>query len=552
MNPAVFVEVGTVLVITLLITSIVRLLNQPAIIGYILSGIAAGPYVLDLISSTDTFTALAQKGVALLLFAVGIGMNPKVIREVGKISLITGIGQVLFTSIVGYFIALYMGFSNITSIFIAIALTFSSTIVIMKLISDRNDTEKLYAKISVGFLIVQDFIVILLLLIISTLKQGTSLSTIFIDIAVKGFVSIFVLFLISAYVLPKVMHLIAKSAEILFLFSLTWCFSIASLFHILNFSIEAGALIAGMALSMSPYQFEIKSRMKPLRDFFLILFFVMLGSQMVFTNIFENWIPILVFSFFVLIGNPIIVMILMGSLGYTKKTSFKSGLTVAQISEFSLILVSLGISMGYLQNNVLSIMTAIALITFAGSTYMITNSDKIFNLLSPYLSVFEKREHKKIRIKKSEEPEILILGYNNLAKNVTNTLRKIKKDFMVVDHDPIKINELSCLNIKHKYGDASNAEFMSNLKLKNKKLVISTIADLNTNLSILDKIGTKTIMTVVSKDNKEAIELYNKGASYVITPHLLSAQHLTKMLGKNKLARTKFQQDRKVHLNKLK
>ncbi|MDN5327870.1 MAG: hypothetical protein PWP03_508 [Candidatus Woesearchaeota archaeon] len=320
MNPTTFIELSKILFITLITTGIIKLLKQPEIIGYILSGIIAGPVFLNIINSTETLATFSQIGIALLLFFVGLNLNPKTIKEVGKISLITGIGQVVFTSGVGFLILKLLGFNTITSIYVAIALSFSSTIVIMKLITDKRELDSLYARISIGFLIVQDFIAIFILLIISSLGNKISLGYMLLETVLKGLAGIVLLFLLSIYVLPKITKVIAKSQEFLLLFSITWCFLVATLFHYLNFSIEVGALLAGMALSMSPYHFEISSRMKPLRDFFLVLFFIVLGSQMTFSNILNYFWIIIGLSLFVLIGNPIIVMVLMGLLGYTKDT----------------------------------------------------------------------------------------------------------------------------------------------------------------------------------------------------------------------------------------
>jgi len=327
MNPEIFIELSKILIVTVIITGLMQLLKQPVIIGYIFSGIIAGPSVLNIIDSTNTLTAFSHIGVALLLFFVGLNLNPKVIKDVGKISLITGLGQVIFTTSIGFIISKMLGLSTIASLYIAIALAFSSTIVIMKLLSDKRDLESLYGRISIGFLIVQDFIAIGILLIISSLNKGTDLSSLAIESILKGVGGILVLFVLTLYALPPLTKIIAKSQEFLLLFSISWCFAIATIFHYLNFSIEVGALLAGMTLSLSPYHYEISSKMKPLRDFFLILFFIMLGSQMLFSNIIQNIWFILIFSFFVLIGNPIIVIVLMGLLGYTKRNSFLAGLT---------------------------------------------------------------------------------------------------------------------------------------------------------------------------------------------------------------------------------
>jgi Kef-type K+ transport system membrane component KefB len=239
MNPEIFVELSKILIVTIFITGFMTILKQPTIIGYILSGIVAGPFVFNIISSTETLATFSHIGVALLLFFVGLNLNPKVIKEVGKISLITGLGQVIFTTAIGFIIAKLIGLSTIVSLYIAIALAFSSTIIIMKLLSDKKDLESLYGRISIGFLIIQDFIAIGVLLVISSLNKGDNLVSLITESVLKGVGSVLILFLISKHVLPRLTKLIAKSQEFLLLFSITWCFFIATIFHYLNFSIEA-------------------------------------------------------------------------------------------------------------------------------------------------------------------------------------------------------------------------------------------------------------------------------------------------------------------------
>ena len=355
----VFIELSIIIGITVLIAGIMRLLKQPLIIGYILAGIIVSPYFLNIISSTETIKVFSQIGVALLLFIIGLSLSPKVIKEVGKVSLITGIGQIIFTSLIGFFISRALGFSIIVSAYIAIALTFSSTIIIMKLLSDKKDTERLYGKISIGFLLVQDIFVIILLMIIPILSNDLNITNISLGMIGGGILIIAGFFLTVIYILPNLSTFFAKSQEFLFLFSIGWGLGLAALFHHFGFSMEIGALIAGIALSMSPYNYEISSKMRPLRDFFIILFFILLGSQMVFGNISQLIVPAIIFSLFILIGNPLIVMILMGFMGYKKKVGFQAGLTVAQISEFSLILIALGVSSGNLTGEILSLVTIV-------------------------------------------------------------------------------------------------------------------------------------------------------------------------------------------------
>jgi len=553
MNPEIFVELSKILIVTIIVAGFMRFLKQPAIIGYILSGIIAGPFVFNIINSTNTLTAFSQIGIALLLFLVGLNLNPKVIKDVGKIALITGMGQVIFTATIGFIISKLLGVSTINSLYIAIALSFSSTIIIMKLLSDKRDLESLYGRISIGFLIVQDFIAIGILLIISSLNNGTNLTSLAIESILKGVGGILVLFILTVYVILPLTKIIARSQELLLLFSISWCFAIATVFHYLNFSIEAGALLAGMSLSLSPYHYEISSKLKPLRDFFLILFFIMLGSQMVFSNLYQNMGLILTFSFFVLIGNPIIVMTLMGLLGYTRRNSFLAGLTVAQISEFSLIVVAMGVSVGHVTNEILSLVSAVGLITFAGLSYMILYSNKLYSILSRYLTIFE-RKGKKVdehKYHKDEDYDIILVGYNRIGFDILESLKKIKKKFLIIDYDPEVITKLSKEGYDCRYGDADDMELLNELNFSKTKMVISTIPVTDTNLLLINRVkeeNKKAIIAVISHHIDDAVRLYDNGATYVLMPHFLGGKHFSTMIENNKLNINKFLKEKIEHM----
>ncbi|MBL7055148.1 cation:proton antiporter [Candidatus Woesearchaeota archaeon] len=553
---SIFIELSIVIIIAVIIAGMMRLLKQPLIIGYILTGIVVSPYFLNIVKSTEAISTFAQIGVALLLFMVGLNLNPRIIKDVGKVSLVTGVGQVIFTSVIGFFIGKLLGFSTLVSIYVAIALTFSSTIIIMKLLSDKRDLESLYGRISIGFLIVQDLIVIVILMVISSIPAGINFTTLALETVLKGGGLLILLFIIGVYIFPKITRAIAKSQEFLLLFSIGWCFAIATLFYYLNFSIEAGALIAGITLSLSPYHYEISSRMKPLRDFFIVLFFILLGSQMVFTNISQYIIPIVIFSAFILIGNPLIVMILMGLLGYTKRNSFLAGLTVAQISEFSLILIALGVKLGHLTNEILSFVTVIGLITITGSSYMIIYANKIYPYISKYLKIFEKKGSKVDEHKYHEHNShnIILFGYNRMGYDLLESFKKIKKKFLVVDYNPETIISLAKEGVDCRYGDASDSELLNELNLSKAKMIYSTIPDFDTNLLLINKIresNKKSIIIVISHQIDEAIELYDKGATYVIMPHFLGGHHSSTLIEKHGLNINKFLKEKTAHIEHL-
>ncbi|MBU2639101.1 MAG: cation:proton antiporter [Nanoarchaeota archaeon] len=550
----VFAEISIIIVIATVVAGLMRLLKQPLIIGYIFTGLILSPFFLNVIQSTVTISIFSQIGIAFLLFIVGLSLTPKVIKEVGKISLITGIGQVVFTSLIGFFIAKFLGFPVIVSIYIAIALTFSSTIIIMKLLSDRNDLDKLYGKISIGFLLVQDIIAIFILIIISSFSSGDAMGISLLYLFLKGIALIVIVVLVSIYILPKLSDFFARSQEFLFLFSIAWGLGLATLFHYVGFSVEIGALVAGVALSVSPFHYEISSKMKPLRDFFIILFFISLGSQLGVESVGKYVIPAIIFSLFILIGNPLIVLVLMGLLNYNKKTSFQAGLTVAQISEFSLILIAMGVKVGHLTNDILVLVTIVGLITITGSTYFILYSDRLYLYLAKYLSVFERKGSKK-RFKDLKATDIILFGYNRIGYDFLQSFRKLKKEFLVVDYNPDVIEMLTSKKINCIYGDAGDGEFLSSLGLKSIKMTISTIPDFETNLLLIEKIrrvNKNAIIMVVSHHLDEADVLYKEGATYVILPHFLGGKYASMLINKHGLNFKKFLTERDKHIKHLK
>jgi Kef-type K+ transport system membrane component KefB len=553
----IFVEISSIILLVTGVSLIMRLLKQPLIVGYILTGILVGPYALDLIQSKENIEFLSKLGITMLLFIVGLGLNPKVLRETGKISLITGLGQVIFTSAIGYIICRLLGIDNVSSIYVSIALTFSSTIIILKLLTDKGDVDTLYGKIAIGFLLVQDLIATIILIALSSLanSEGISPASIVGLLVLKGVAVGIVLTLIAHKILPKVLSFIASTQELLFLFSITWGMIIASIFFELGFSIEIGALVAGAMFSSTPYASEIGSRMKPLRDFLLLLFFVLLGSQMVLDTLPQILLPSIVLSLFVLIGNPIIVIILMNLLGYKRKTGFMAGLTVAQISEFSLILAALGLSLGHINQEMLSLITLVGLFTISGSTYMILYSDRIYKLTERLIKILEYRKITKEKsISISEPPDIILFGYDRAGSDFVNAVKKLGKSFVVVDHNPRSIDRLKEKDLPYAYGDADDAEFLEDVGLKNAKMIISTIPDNETNKLIVRKLkgsNPKAMSIIISHHVSDAKELYKIGASYVIMPIYLGAHYAAHMIRKHGFDAKSFAQEREKHLEHL-
>lgn len=557
MLESVFLQLSVIIIVAVIISAIMKLLRQPLIIGYIITGIVAGPYVLNMVSPNDAITTFSRLGITFLLFIAGLSLSPKSIKTAGKAAVVTAVGQMFFTSIIGFSVARLLGFSTLISIYIGVALTFSSTIIIIKLLSDKGDLDSLYGKISIGFLIVQDIVAVIALMVVSSFSTGAAsfnltLENVLIGVGVLALVGVFGLF-----ALPKAIKSAAKSQEFLFFLSLGWLLLLSIVFGYLNFSIEIGALIAGITLSASPYHYEIKIKMKTLRDFFVLFFFVLLGSQMVLTTTANYIVPIVLFSAFIMVVQPLIVIVLMGLLKYTKRTGFMFGFTIGEISEFSFILVALGVTVGHLTNSVLSMITAIGLITIFGSSYMITYSEKIYSKISRHLSIFERSGRKvdEHSYHKGGNYSIFLFGCDRIGFSLLDSIKKLKKRALIVDYNPEMVISMAKRGYECRYGDVNDVDFLHELGLSKAKMVISTIPNLEANLILVETVREKNknaIIFVASHDIDDTMKLYNKGATYVMMPYFLGGDYTAELLDRNGLSPDKFLKERDKHIKYLK
>ncbi len=560
----IFIELSIILVVATAIALFMRVLKQPLIVGYIATGILVGPYFLNLLQSHGELELFSKIGISILLFIVGLTLNPDVAREVGKTSVVTGMGQIIFTSVFGFFLIRFLGFDISSSMYIAIALTFSSTIIILKLLTDRGDSNKLYGKISIGFLLVQDLMATIILLgvtaiasVISLGGEGTTaiVTMKLVSLFAYGSLTALTLYFVSKYALPRLVSFVGGNQEVLFIFSIAWGLGLASLFHVIGFSIEIGALVAGIMLAVSPFAYEIGAKMKPLRDFFILIFFILLGAQMVLSQFSVILIPALILSAFVLIGNPLIVFLIMNVLRYRTRTAFMAGLTVAQISEFSLILVALGFSLGHIDQKIVSLVTLVGIITISGSTYLILYADQIYSKIQGFLKFISISKHHHVEPPdESGSPDIIILGYDRVGSEFVSVATEISSNYLVVDYNPKSIKMLKKNNIPCRYGDADDLEFLQEIGLKNSHLVISSIPEYKTNLLLVKyyrEHNPDGAIIVLAHQVSDAKELYASGASYVVMPHHLGAHHAAKVITKHGFNPIGFSQERDTHLEKL-
>ncbi|EKD33435.1 MAG: hypothetical protein ACD_76C00030G0001 [uncultured bacterium] len=528
-----FFEIAALLIGVALVSLILHRFRQPLILAYMIAGVILGPSIFGITKSEDVFNTFAQVGVAFLLFTVGLNLNWRHIKEIGGIALATGVGQVLFTSAVGYFVGLALGFNEITSLFLSVSFAFSSTIVVVKLLSDKEDLDRLYGRISVGFLIVQDMIALILLLGINAIGAGGDVSHVVGLVMIRGIIVVLVLFALSAWLIPRAVAYAAASNELLLVFALGWCFAVASLLHLVGLGIEIGALVAGITLAGTSFSSEIASRVRPLRDFFLIVFFVMLGTMVDTSSIVNQILPVIAFSLFVIIGNPIIMMLIMRVLRYHHRTGFLSGTTMGQISEFSFIILASGVAYGYLDSSVISLATLVALITIAASAYVIKYNEQIFDLLLPFVRWINPVDSLKGTEEDASKHDVVLIGYHRMGQVIYPSLKKTYKKVLVVDLDPHVSERLHLLGIQSVYGDAGDEMFLDQISLLDSKIIISTIQDVTISLDILAFLmhrKYKGRIIVSAKTPEQAVRCYDYGASFVIVPSVLGGEKFADML----------------------
>lgn len=537
-NP--FIELSVILAIAAVLGAVGLMLRQPLIVMFIALGILVGPSALNLVSSSQMVHLLAELGIALLLFVVGLKLDLTLIRSTGAIALMTGLGQVIFTSFFGYFIGIALGYDPITSLYIAIALTFSSTIIIVKLLSDKKEIDSLHGQIAIGFLIVQDIVVVLLMIMLSAMnaKVGANPVVGILQVIFTGSAIVAIIGLLMHYVLPKLVHYLARSQELLVLFSIAWAVLVASACDYVDFSREVGAFLAGVSLASTPYREMISGRLVSLRDFLLLFFFINLGSQLNLNLLGEQIGPSLLFSVFVLIGNPLIVVAIMGLMGYRKRTSFLAGLTVAQISEFSLIFAALGLSMGHIQESTVGLITLVGLITIGLSTYMIIYSHQLYDRIAPFLSVFERKRpfrEEQSAGEMNKQVDVILIGLGRYGGNIAMTLLRENIPFLCIDFDPQLVSFWQKQGITALYGDVEDPELPDRLPLATAGYVISSIGDVQANMALIKHLkatGYQGKIAVTAHRTVDADRLAKTQADLILSPFSDAAETIPMRLKK--------------------
>lgn len=528
--PSPFTELAAVLAIAALAGAIGTLLRQPLIVSFIFAGILVGPSGLGLLRMTHELELLADIGIAVLLFVVGLKLDLTIIRTMGAVAAAAGTIQVLLTAAMGVLLCLALGMPWIPSVYVGVALAFSSTIIIVKLLSDKREIDSLHGRIAVGILIVQDIVVVLAMVALSALGAGAGgegthgVSAQVLSLLAKVGSFLFGIAMVARFILPRVTVRLARSPELLLTFAISWAVALAAGGELLGFSREVGAFLAGVSLASSPFRETLSGRLVTLRDFLLLFFFINLGASLDFGAMGSRVPAAIVLSGFVLVGKPLIVMVLLGGMGYRKRTGTLTGLTVAQISEFSLILGALGLALGHIDRETLGLITLVGLITIGLSTYLILYSHPIYDRLERFLGPFER----KVPHREGNEPEavgerfeVVLFGIGRYGSRIAAGLRSRGIAVLEVDFDPEALQRAAGRGEAIRYADATDPHAPESLPIEGARWVACAAPDLAANLTLLNALrehGFTGRIALTAHTPEDAARLEAAGADLVLQP----------------------------------
>lgn len=548
---SIFTQISLVVAAVTVMSIIMRLLKQPQIMGYILIGIIVGPSFLNLVHAHDEFETFSEIGISLLLFIIGLGLNVAVIKGFGKVSLITALTILIVIGAIGHGIGLVMGFSNATSIILGLSLFFSSTIIILKMLTDKHEVSRLYGQIALGVILLDDVIATIALVGVAMAGSGHVDISGFLMLGLKTLGLGLGLYIVGRYIMPRMGKFLAGSQEMLFIFSIGWGLSIASLFQAAGLSHEVGALFAGVALAGLPYSTEMASKLKPLRDFFIVIFFVTLGETFTFGSLKESIVPALFLAAIAIIIKPLVVMATLGFMRYTRLTSFKTAIHLSQISEFSIILVILAVNTHVIDPRAKPIITLVALITIGISTYLMKYDDKLFHIFEKHLTIFERKNTQEKRNKQHPYTAVLV-GYHKGGHEFIKIFRELKQNYLVIDYDPDVIETLEQQGIRHAYGDATDEEFLDEINIAHASLVVSMADDTTINRELLHYIrrhSSKASFICHAETYEQAADLYHHGASYVTLPHYIGSERIGQFIKSHGITHDDLRTHRERHLS---
>ena len=527
-------------------------LRQPLILAYLVTGVVIGPHALKWVPNQESISTVAEIGLILLLFVIGLEIDLKKLASAGAPVLLTGALQVPICIALGlgffYAIGVRNGPNDYSLIYLAACMSLSSTLVVVKLLYDKFELDTLPGRVTLGVLVIQDLWAVGMLAVQPNLTNPDLLPLAF--SLLKGALMVVGSLFISKNVLPLLFRSVAKAPELVLVSGLAWCFFLSGVASFIGLSPEMGALIAGISLSTFPYNLDVMAKAVSIRDFFVTLFFVALGMQIPI----PTWNVVglaLAASVFVMLSRLSVVPILY-ALRLGHRASLLPAINLAQVSEFSIVIASLGFTQKVPQ--IPADVVTVVIITFAVtavlSTYMINASHRVQKTLSGVLKLLGVKDLDTAstgeEAREERKETVVFLGFFRDASSVLHEfendgdnadaadfLRKI----LVIDFNPTVMRELRRRKISCIYGDIAHADTLRHASIENAELVISSITDDilrgTNNLRMLKNIRASSPnarVVLTTEHIPQALHFYEAGADFVYIPRLQSAPMLARIL----------------------
>ncbi|MEX1182456.1 MAG: cation:proton antiporter [Gemmatimonadota bacterium] len=441
-------NLGFILFAAAFMVLLLRLIRVPTLIAYMAAGLLLGP-VTGLMTASEPVELIAETGIALLLFLVGLELNLDHIRGVGRVAVIGGTVQIVLTALIGGAVAMLFGLPAPQTAVVALGMTFSSTVVVVKLLGQKRELGSLHGRIGVGILLVQDVAVILALtLFVGLGGPGDSDAGAIAAGVIKAFAGMAGLAVAAAlaarYVLPRLFRSVERSADTVFIWSLAWCFLFIVAAELAHLSVELGAFIAGVSLAQLEFSESLRRRVQPIVNFFLAVFFVSLGLQTQPGAALDMWPLVLAICVVVLLVKPVIIMVTVNRLGYGARSSFRAGLVLAQMSEFSFILCGLALSAGMLGPEMMSVITVAGFITISASAYLILDGDGLVERAEArgLLRLLGGRGIDEEDADPVLSGHVIVVGMNTLGSRLAALLTDKGETVLAIDSDAGKLNRV--------------------------------------------------------------------------------------------------------------
>lgn len=519
-------EIALIVLTAVILGFLSRWSRQPTVIAYIATGVILGPAILNMAAQNSMTSLFSELGLAFLLFLIGLEINIEEIKGIFSETVAIATAQMALTAMIGFSVATFLGFEVIEASFIALAASFSSTAVVVKLLTDKDEISSLPGKIDVGILLIQDLVVVIVLTAFNTwlgspAKFIQNLTELAILISVIGGLSM----ASSRFILPRIFRAISEDQHSFFIHGIGWTFVLITLTEYLGFSMEIGAFIAGISLAQLPYSSELRERIRPLTDLFMAIFFINFGLGLEPGLLGGLWKEALIASAALMIGKFIVIFGLTDQLKFTPETSFKAALNMTQLSEFALILAAVAATKGIIGQEIVGFLSIMVFTTMGASSYLLNFNQKIYELVEDIVKLLETEEKKDVEIKKIKNHAVII-GYDELARKIIPALEK-EFEIVVVDRNPRHTRKLSRSSHEYIYGDFKHGEIRKAARIKEAEFVASFSPERWVNKKIIEETTRDTTVFAKAESLEEAAELYEEGAHFVTVKNILAGEKLS-------------------------